>query len=376
MRILVTGGPVHAHLDAVKVITNRFKGSRMLELAAELWYRDVEITYLKSDIVPLPALPGSGSPPIVPKDGNGFQVVTHSGFEDYRSKVLDMAPNFNAVILGAAVANLIPLHPLEGKFPSHDYAPGDVIPIEFQIAPRIIDAVKEVAPKTHLFGFKLLSGAAHDELIRAAYEIVLASKATAVFANDATNLDVKYAVFKDRSVHEWHAKNMAGRIRKLVSDEYYRTINQAEDPPVGAELMNVMIERFYTRFKIVETGLMFGTVAVRAPRNPEAFFTTVRGKQELDGRTYVADVDHEKRLVYSSRTKPTLNAPLLHRIFTQLPDVHAIVHYHEQEPGLPELPYAPPGTRRDADRLVASSFNIEQHGCFLLFDGDGNRYSR
>jgi hypothetical protein len=348
----------------------------MLELATELWHKDVEVTYLTSGALPLPAMPGFAGPPKLPAEDEGFTVIRHRGFEAYRDLVITMAPDFDAVILGAAVCNLIPLHPLEGKFPSHDYAPGDVIPIEFQIAPRVIDAVKVAAPKTHLFGFKLLSGVSHEELIRAAYEIVLASKATAVFANDATNLDIKYAVFKDRSVHEWHAKNMAGRIRKLIGDKYYRTINQAERPAVGPEMMLMLMEYYHQKFKPVEGGLVFGTIAVRDHRDPGAFFTTARGKKELVDWSYVVDVDHDKRLVYSSRTKPSLNSPLLHNIFKQLPDVHAIVHYHEQEPDLGTFPYAPPGTGRDTQRWVSTSFNIEQHGCFLLFDRDGNRYSR
>jgi phosphopantothenoylcysteine synthetase/decarboxylase len=35
MRILITGGPVHAYLDAVKIITNKFKGGLMAELDME-----------------------------------------------------------------------------------------------------------------------------------------------------------------------------------------------------------------------------------------------------------------------------------------------------------------------------------------------------
>ena len=32
MKMLITGGPVHAYLDAVKIITNKFKGGLMAEL--------------------------------------------------------------------------------------------------------------------------------------------------------------------------------------------------------------------------------------------------------------------------------------------------------------------------------------------------------
>src|ERR1035441_6034934 len=96
-------------------------------------------------------------------------------------QVVELAPKYDAVILGAAVANLIPVERFPGKFPSHNYKPGDIIPFSLKIAPRIIDEVKAVAPKTHLFGFKLLSGVPHDELISAAYGVLLESHATAVF---------------------------------------------------------------------------------------------------------------------------------------------------------------------------------------------------
>src|SRR3989344_5713965 len=99
----------------------------------------------------------------------------HDGLEDYKRIVLELAPEMDAVVLGAAVANLVPVKPFHGKFPSHNYKPDDVIPIDFTIAPRIIDEVKKVAPQTNLFGFKLLSDVANDELIRAAYEVLLAS---------------------------------------------------------------------------------------------------------------------------------------------------------------------------------------------------------
>ena len=36
MKILITGGPVHAKLDAVKIITNTFKGGLMAELGKVL----------------------------------------------------------------------------------------------------------------------------------------------------------------------------------------------------------------------------------------------------------------------------------------------------------------------------------------------------
>src|SRR3989344_6183826 len=131
-KILVTGGPVHAYLDSVKIITNRFKGGLMAELVDNLSGL-VEVTYLS------PAKLGS----VPPKNQfNNINLIEHAGFEDYMRIVLEIAPQMDAVILGAAVVNLIPTKPFKGKFPSHNYKPGDVIPIDFTIAPRVIDEVK------------------------------------------------------------------------------------------------------------------------------------------------------------------------------------------------------------------------------------------
>ena len=155
MKILITGGPVHAKLDAVKIITNKFKGGLMVDLANKLANQGMEITYLTAKGAAMPE-------PILCNDGK-IKVVYHDGFHDYHQQVLALAPQFDAIVLGGAVANLIPLEPLAGKFPSHNYKPGDVIPINFTVAPRVIDDVKKVAPKAHLFGFKLLSGVPHKE---------------------------------------------------------------------------------------------------------------------------------------------------------------------------------------------------------------------
>lgn len=363
MKILITGGPVHAYLDAVKIITNRFKGGLMAELADTLQLRiGVEVTYLTVKGAKIPT-------------NEGVKVLYHDGFNDYRNQVSALAPHFDAVILGAAVANLIPLNPLKGKFPSHNYKPGDVIPIEFTIAPRVIDEVKSAAPKTHLFGFKLLSKVPHEELISAAYGVLLESKATAVFANDASNLIVKYAVTKERGVHQMDIKEMAQFIFDAVSDQYYRTVCSDTVGTFEIEMMqtfNVLKKQFESQFKPVPEGYVFGTIAVRHPRG--GFLTTGRGKKELDDYVLVKEVIHSEKLVItgSGEKKASLNAPLLDYIFRNNPKVNAIVHTHALNLWCPELPYAPPGTVRDSLRPVKSSFSIKNHGAFYLIDKAGN----
>ena len=390
LNVLVTGGPVHGKIDPVKLVTNKFRGGMMAELAQSLVaFEEVEVTYLCAK--------GSVEPQS-PRVGRCVKVIYHDGIHDYMQKVCEMAKSMDAVILGAAVANLIPVAwyremvsggletititdpvdmPLKDKFPSHNYKQGDRIFMEWTIAPRIIDAVKAHMPKTgHLFGFKLLAGQPHEELIRAAYEVLLESKATAVFANDPTKgLENKYIVTKERGVHKVDFSQLADWIMEILHDEYYSTesiLPDYSDVSEATQKLKEVIERYRDRFVEVENGMKFGTVAWRVG-DDSGFMTTGRGKRELDEITYVREVDHTNKVVRVIGSKSTLNAPLLDSIFQMNGSkVQGIVHLHEQLPGFPTYSYAPPGTVRDSlFRPCDRSFNIEGHGCFIFLDKEG-----
>lgn len=373
-KILVTGGPVHAYLDAVKIITNRFRGGRMAELAWYLARDGADVIYLSSkDGVKPKELWDFGN------TSGTLECLEHDGFESYRETVCRLAQTQNAVVLGAAVANLIPMTPIKGKFPSHNYQVGDRIPIDFTIAPRVINEVKQASPNVHLFGFKLLQGVTQEELIDAAYDIVLDARATAVFANDANDLDQKFAVTKERGVHPIQAVDLPKWIMQMVDDKYYRTASTTEffdglnccpqpDRETVEKFLHLIRRNSHLFIRVKD--LVFGTVAVRI-LGTNAFMTTQRGKNEVEKSTVVAKVDHRKRVVYTMpETRATLNAPLLDKILVNK-HVDTILHLHAQRPDLETQPYAPPGTVRDADREVDKSFNIEGHGCMLLFDKDG-----
>ena len=403
MKILVSGGPVHAKLDAVKFVTNRFKGGLMAKLADELKVQGVSVTYLCSKGSTKPMNPELKSH--VPSEFNkDIEVVYHDGFHDYRSKVMEMAPEFDAIVLGAAVANLIPVGywktemkdmdskewidtvaqvrngecpeayvpmPLQGKFPSHNFKPGDTIRMDWQIAPRIIDEVRQHMKKgATLFGFKLLGGAPHDELITAAYEVLLGSGAVNVFANDVTNLNVCYGVGKDRSEREILRDYLAEEIIKLATDKYYATEVCGELPEGWDNDARLWAYAARDRFVKSPEGFVYGSVAFR---NKTGFTTTKRGKNETEGAVIVMSVDHEKRIIRTRGGKATLNAPLLDHIFKSNSEVDHILHYHDQVDGLPTYYWSPPGTVRDANRPAHTSFNIGGHGCYLLLDKDGNQ---
>lgn len=366
MKILITGGPVYAHLDAVKIITNKFRGGRMAQLADILLDRaygvegGLHIIYLTARGY---AIPNDRNPNI--------EMVYHDGYDDYKKKVLELAPECDAVVLGAAVCNLIPAKPWKEKFPSHQYTEGDTIPIPFKIAPRIINMVKKVAPKTTLFGFKLLKGVPHGELIEAAYEVVTDSGAACVFANDADDLDTKFAVTKERSVHALVGDWFVDFLWNMIWDKYYSTvIENRKQPPIRVrDIACILRKRYASKFKATygKNKLVFGTIAVRLKEGENPFLVTSRGKKEFEDWTVVRGVNHLNREVYVSGKKASLNAPLLDTLFTNNQDVFAIVHFHESLPGLPMKQWAPPGTVRDSLRTdIRNSFVIDSHGTFLL----------
>jgi hypothetical protein len=385
-QILVTGGPVHDKLDDVKIITNRFRGGLMASLADKLQIAGADVTYLTTA--------GAEKPSWIEKH-HGGTVIQHDGIRDYMAKVLDIAPKMDAVILGAAVVNLIPVERFPGKFPSHNYKEGDVINIPFTIAPRIIDRVKKVAPKTLLFGFKLLSEVPDQTLVDAAYGVLAESKAVAIIANDAKHLQRKLIVTGVGIAQEFTGDKYHQFIIARIKEEYYRTqvtapngVLRYEDEltlmPYFNEHRDVALDpvriRYAGKYGMNRYGKTFGSIAVRnmRPEQP-GFFTTARKKDSLFADTfktteihnwaYVTRVDHASRVVYAQPRKATLNAPLFDHIFRTRPDVNVIVHYHELSEHGVKLTYYTPGTVQDSIRELGkeSAFEIDGHGTFLMF---------
>ncbi len=383
-KILITGGPVFAYLDDVKIITNKFKGGLMANLASKFIERDCDISISDSETIEVIYLCAKGS-----KEPTGdlsyCQIMYHNGIEDYMYQVRKYASNMDAIVLGAAVANLIPKNRIKGKFPSHNHKPGDTIPIDFTIAPRIIDEVKKVNPNVHLFGYKLLSGVDYYELIDAAYGVLLESKAVTVFANDAKDLMQKYAVTKERGVHPIHNDGVINWIIDRMYEKYYSTVlpDSPDSLPESGEAkadikiwkarLKKIIDENKNSFIKVDEGFVFGSAAMLFQPNGQSFITTARGKNEIDDFAFVNSVDHQKREVYCAKDKKaSLNAPLFHYIFTHF-SVDYILHFHHQREDLMTLPYATPGTDKDSTKraLTRPSFNIRGHGCILSFVKDG-----
>jgi len=123
--VAISCGPIPAKLDSVKFVTNRFKGGLAFKTAVAL-ATTYEVTVVKWVHTPLP----------LPDGMDKVKVVNVSDVFDYYKWFEANATEFDAFVMAAAVANLVPSEPYEGKFPSHNYEVGERFEITFEIAPN------------------------------------------------------------------------------------------------------------------------------------------------------------------------------------------------------------------------------------------------
>lgn len=345
-KILVTAGPIPARVDSVKFITNRFKGRLALGTATYLKqvFGEDAVTVVAWKHTDLSIHPDM--PRILVEDVN-----------DYVEKVLSFEAD--AYVLAAAVANIGPKDPFEGKFPSHNYKVGETFPIDFTILPRAIDMVKDRYPRATLIGYKLFDGS-EEELVAAAEHTLHDSKANLIFANHpATASSKKIAVTADGSHFEVSFEEHLQLMSRLIGSTWYRTIitEVTREVAVHPEMQYVIDN--YPRHR--QGGMTFGTFAIR--RMHGGFLTTTRGKHGGDTETAIvlgclrptigslhptlrAEMDPTDYRVYADK-KATLNAPLLDALFQDNPGIRYLIHGHELI-GLEVQPdYQFPGTVGD-----------------------------
>lgn len=317
-KVVISCGPIPARLDSVKFITNRFKGGLAFRTAGYLTEQGHEVTVVAWTFTTIP-------------DNirmTAKEIVQVNDIFEYYDWFVAHAKDYDAFVMAAAVANLTPVSPYEGKFPSHNYKAGDKFDIEFMIAPRAIDAINQLNPRACLIGYKLFDAQTDDELIEIARHTRADAKANIVFANTPKDAKSrKLAVTADNSVITCDFDKHLELIAQVIRAEYFRTeirpltAQESNNPEILSAM--ALVECFEKTFP------SFGTVAV--PAGNFGFATTARGHKA--GPVLVRSVDFEKHIVYAS-AKATLNAPTLsafirpnsitvHRHFEDRPDLQA-----------------------------------------------------
>ena len=350
-KVLITAGPIPARLDSVKYITNRFKGGLTLKLADEI---------SKTSNVTIVAWKYSGIKSDLP-------MLFVEDVEDYYNTVL----NFEAdvYILAAAVANLGPLNPIVGKFPSHKYKEGDIFSIDFTIMPRVIDAIKNKYPRSTLIAYKLFDGT-NDELISAARHTLDDSRANIVFANHPSwAKDKKIVITADGAAFEVSFSEHIYLIKQLLNNKFYSTT--IVDNSWDINKYDQFIIKNYPKTHI--DGKTFGTFAIRDSEN-RGFITTTRGKKNGEEEiSFVSTVDNENLIVYANK-KATLNVPLLNSLLENNPQINYLIHDHLDIGVKIQNDYQFPGTTGDLLNSFSTKdsefiLNLPHHGYIAGFYG-------
>ena len=296
--IVISCGPIPARLDSVKFITNRFKGGLAFKTANYLANHDNNVTVIVWKFTEIPEN--------IAQNPNIREIVRVTDVFEYYDWFVTHAKDYDAFVMAAAVANLTPVKPYEGKFPSHNYKPGDEFDIKFMIAPRAIDAIKAVNPRACLIGYKLFDEPDDAKLIDIARHTLADARANLIFANRPSEAKTrKIAVTADNSAFECDFDQHLQLINMAIHQEYFKT----EVQPLTNEERedNEILAAMELVAQFEKTLDKYGTIAIPI-KNGRQFVTTSRGHKGFP--VLVRSVDEETRTIRAS-AKATLNAPAM-----------------------------------------------------------------
>ncbi len=378
-QVVISCGPIPARLDSVKFITNRFKGGLAFKTAECLIDDGYNVTVVKWVGTSLPAVNGLKADYWLQDNVN---IVSVSDVVEYYNWFEENASKYDAFIMAAAVANLMPSNPYTGKFPSHNYKVGDKFDIKFEIAPRAIDIIKVKNPRAALIGYKLFDAHDDTELIDIARHTLKDSKANVIFANTpSTAKEKKIAVLQDNTAVTMSFDEHIRFIKRIINAKYFKTkivgsrFNEGESKQI--KIAKAFVKYFEQTFD------KFGTVGVkiRLSNGYMGMVTTSRGHQGEP--VYVKGVDINNGLIYAD-AKATLNAALLWTMLKNNENSSYVVHRHENDPryngsGLELLDYKLAGTMEEIDAAKSinyKDFNIAGHGNIKCYSMQSVRWDK
>lgn len=332
-KVVISCGCIPARLDSVKFITNRFKGGLAFKTAKFLMDTGFDVTIVKWKYTDLP------------NNLSNVNVVEVLDVFEYYNWFCNNAENYDAFIMAGAVANLTPSNPYETKFPSHNYKVGERFNIEFEIAPRAIDIIKEKNPRATLIGYKLFDAKTDQELIEIATTTLNESKANIIFANtpkDAKNR--KLALTLDGSIFEVSFNEHLELIKRAINLHYFKTKIIEE---MQLNLSNAIKNKINLAKEVVKKFEMtinkFGTIAIKI--DDDMFVTTSRGHKGQP--VLVKKIDYINNIVYATQ-KATLNAPAIAMF---LNGYDYVIHRHEARDGFKLDNYIFPGTIEECEAI-------------------------
>ena len=216
--IIITSGPTNERLDAVMKITNMSTGALGAIVAEEFLQEEEKINklyYLSPKLARKPKV-----------ESDKLELITIESAEDLlrELKKLLLEKKIDAVVHSAAVGDYIGEYAITAKMLASEITektysstltkeelekyildiirnPENVVSDEHKISsyekdlmfklsltPKVIGSIKKESPETQLFGFKLLDGVPHEELIEVATRLREKNQADYIIANDLSTI--------------------------------------------------------------------------------------------------------------------------------------------------------------------------------------------
>lgn len=216
--IIITSGPTNERLDAVMKITNMSTGALGAIVAEEFLQEEEKINklyYLSPKLARKPRI-----------ESDKLELITIESAEDLlrELKKLLLEKKIDAVVHSAAVGDYIGEYAITAKMLANEITektysstltkeelekyildiirnPENVVSDEHKISsyekdlmfklsltPKVIGSIKKEAPEIKLFGFKLLDGVPHEELIEVATRLREKNQADYIIANDLSTI--------------------------------------------------------------------------------------------------------------------------------------------------------------------------------------------
>lgn len=248
INILITAGGTREPIDTVRSITNKSSGKlgkKICEAIASQAFGDTTIYYVhgKSSVVPdIPLQTDTYTIKLIPADSttdvdstinnltkdHKFQGIIHSmAISDYTTKCVT---TFEAIFEASRKYKtynelLYHLDELDmTKNSSKISSNVNDMTIILQKTPKIIKTLRQKAPGATIIGFKLLDNVTENELLNAAYNLIIKNGLDYCLANDLESLrqnnHTGYLMDKHALIEKIEGKDtIAETIAKLILDE-------------------------------------------------------------------------------------------------------------------------------------------------------------
>lgn len=217
-RIIVTAGPTNERLDAVMKITNMSTGALGAIIANEFLEKNdkdiAKLYYLSTKLSRQPAYSPKLQHIVIESTDDllrelkrlltteKIDAVIHSAaVGDYKGKYATTATMLAKEIATAFKEKNISQTELEARITEIIRNPQNIVDdnhkissyekdlmFKLDLTPKVISEIKKVSPNTSLYGFKLLDGVPHEELIEVANKLRIKNSADYIIANDLSQI--------------------------------------------------------------------------------------------------------------------------------------------------------------------------------------------